>query len=497
MRDYVAPDSLTAASAAQSTHASIQYPSNAAPISASVAKGVVAVADSVAVLVAGALPLLMIRAGMTPTDRQFGLMSVVFGALVFVNLANWCDAYRFSTLRRASRAAAPAMLAWLATGLAMVTILDVSGMTASPDWRWIVEWLTGELVLLLAIRIGFQYLCGHWSREGRLTRQVAVVGAGPVGERLLRRLGSESGPDLQVVGVYEDRHQRLPDRCAGYPIRGSVDDLVVDIRRQRVDAVIVTLPLTAERRIRQIVEKLRQTPVALELCPEWFDLSVGACPMDRLADVPLLQAAEPPLHDWRGIAKDVEDRILSALILLMISPILLSIAIAIKLDSPGPVFFRQKRHGFNNELIEVLKFRSMYHHKSDANAEQLTRRNDPRVTKLGAFLRKTSLDELPQFINVLRGEMSIVGPRPHALAAKAGGMLYPDAVRSYHARHRMKPGITGWAQVNGWRGETETVDQIVKRVEHDLYYVDNWSVLLDLKIIARTAIGGFTGRQAY
>jgi lipopolysaccharide/colanic/teichoic acid biosynthesis glycosyltransferase len=169
----------------------------------------------------------------------------------------------------------------------------------------------------------------------------------------------------------------------------------------------------------------------------------------------------------------------------------------IKLDSPGPVLFRQKRYGFNNQLIEVFKFRSMYTHMTDHNAVQLTRRNDPRITKLGAFLRRTSLDELPQFINVVRGEMSIVGPRPHALSAKAGELLYQDAVKYYDARHRVKPGITGWAQINGWRGETDTVEQIRKRVEHDLYYIEHWSILLDLKIIVRTVVGGFTGTHAF
>ena len=195
--------------------------------------------------------------------------------------------------------------------------------------------------------------------------------------------------------------------------------------------------------------------------------------------------------------KEIEDRTLAALALIFIAPLLITIAALIKLDSPGPILFRQKRYGFNDRLIEVLKFRTMHHDASDLNAEQLTRRNDPRVTRVGAFLRRTSLDELPQLFNVLRGDMSIVGPRPHALRAKAAGVLYPEAVRNYSARHRVKPGITGWAQVNGWRGETETLEQIAKRVEHDLFYIENWSIALDVKIILRTMIGGFTGRYAY
>jgi exopolysaccharide biosynthesis polyprenyl glycosylphosphotransferase len=219
--------------------------------------------------------------------------------------------------------------------------------------------------------------------------------------------------------------------------------------------------------------------------------------VSHLAGLTFLNVIDRPLRDWNWIAKVIEDRVLSALILALISPLLLAVAILIKLDSPGPVFFRQKRYGFNNDLIEVLKFRTMHHAAADVNAEQLTRRNDPRITRIGSFLRRTSIDELPQFLNVLRGEMSIVGPRPHALKAKAGTLLYQEAVKYYDARHRMKPGITGWAQVNGWRGETDTIEQIRKRVEHDLYYIENWSVSLDLRIIAQTIFGGFTGRHAF
>ncbi len=194
------------------------------------------------------------------------------------------------------------------------------------------------------------------------------------------------------------------------------------------------------------------------------------------------------LADWRGIAKAIEDRVLAAAALVVLGLPMLLIAAMIKLDSAGPVLFRQKRHGLNNRIFEVFKFRTMYQNECDPDAESLTQRNDPRVTRLAAFLRRTMLDELPQLVNVLRGDMSIVGPRPHALCAKAGGLLYADAVPDYYARHRVKPGITGWAQVNGWRGTTDTVEQIEKRVECDLHYVEHWSVGLDLVIIARTGL---------
>jgi exopolysaccharide biosynthesis polyprenyl glycosylphosphotransferase len=219
--------------------------------------------------------------------------------------------------------------------------------------------------------------------------------------------------------------------------------------------------------------------------------------VSHLGGLTFLDAIDKPLRGWRWIAKDIEDRTVSALILLLVAPVMMIIALLIKLDSPGSVLFRQKRYGFNNQLIEVFKFRTMYHHASDPNGVQLTRRNDPRITRIGAFLRRTSIDEFPQFINVLRGEMSIVGPRPHATAAKAAGLLYREAVKAYDARHRVKPGITGWAQVNGWRGETATVEQIAKRVEHDLYYIEHWSLLLDLQIIARTIPMALANRHAF
>jgi exopolysaccharide biosynthesis polyprenyl glycosylphosphotransferase len=204
-----------------------------------------------------------------------------------------------------------------------------------------------------------------------------------------------------------------------------------------------------------------------------------------------------PLSDWRLVAKEIEDVTLGLLLLLFLAPLFAVVALAIKLDSPGPVFFRQRRYGLNNRLIGVYKFRTMHHHLRDVRAERLITRNDPRVTRVGAFLRKTSLDELPQLFNVLRGEMSIVGPRPHALSAKAADRLYEEVVAEYAVRHRVKPGITGWAQVNGWRGETDTIEKIQKRVEHDLYYVENWSLALDIKILLLTVFALLKNENAY
>ena len=213
--------------------------------------------------------------------------------------------------------------------------------------------------------------------------------------------------------------------------------------------------------------------------------------------MPLIDLIDKPITDWDVIVKWLFDKSVAALALLGLAPLMALVALAIKLDSRGPVLFRQKRYGFNNELIEVFKFRSMYVDQADANAARLVTKDDPRVTRVGRFIRKTSLDELPQLINVLKGELSLVGPRPHALQAKAADRLYHDVVDGYFARHKVKPGITGWAQINGWRGETDTPEKIQKRVEHDLYYIDNWSVFLDLYILLKTPFALLRGENAY
>jgi Undecaprenyl-phosphate glucose phosphotransferase len=274
----------------------------------------------------------------------------------------------------------------------------------------------------------------------------------------------------------------------GYTVRGSIEQLILDLRSDVSAFVCIALPLSEERRIEAIVDRLAVVPADVRLCPDTFGLELGPIEVSHLSGVTLFNVRNLPLAGWRLIAKEIEDRIIAAAVLILASPLFAIIAILIRLDSPGPVFFRQLRHGYNNQLIRVFKFRTLYHHTADPNAEKLSDEKDPRVTRVGAFLRKTMLDELPQFINVLRGEMSVVGPRPHAMAAKAGGLLYREAVPDYDARHCMKPGVTGWAQVNGWRGDTKTVEQIRQRVAHDLHYIEHWSIVMDLKIVIMTAL---------
>lgn len=427
--------------------------------------------------------------------RLTGLV-VLMGTVLGMNFLHIAGAHRFGLFGHLESAVSRALLGWLLTLAALFLATRLFEPATAADGSWVAAWFSGGVILLGLTRLAMWHQMQRWSRDGRLGEIVAVVGAGPVAQRLLRDLNG-GHPNTRIVGVYDEGAKHLPSHCMGHPIRGTVDDLVQDARRLGIDTVLVALPLAAERPLVDALNRLCLVPVNVRLCPDAFGLRLGTVQTSHIAGHTFLNVIDRPLNDWRWTAKAIEDRILAAIILTLISPVLLAIAFAIKLDSPGPVLFRQKRYGFNNSLFEVLKFRTMFADRTDANAEQLTRRNDPRITRLGAILRRTSLDELPQFLNVLRGEMSIVGPRPHALAAKAGRLLYQDAVKYYDARHRVKPGITGWAQINGWRGETDTVEQIRKRVEHDLYYIEHWSVLLDLRIIMRTILGGFTGHHAF
>jgi Undecaprenyl-phosphate glucose phosphotransferase len=337
------------------------------------------------------------------------------------------------------------------------------------------------------------------ARKGRLDRRTAIVGGGEPAESLITLLEHEKDTGLQLCGVFDDRaDDRSPEMVANYPKLGTVDDLVEFARRTRLDLVIFTLPVTAEQRILQMLRKLSVLPIDIRLSAHMAKLRLRPRSYSYIGSVPVLDLFDKPIAHWDLVLKWVFDKIVGWALLIGLSPLLLLTALAVKLDSRGPVLFRQKRFGFNNELIEVFKFRSMHVDEADQGAARLVTKGDPRVTRVGRFIRKTSLDELPQLLNVvLFGNLSLVGPRPHALQAKAADRLYDQVVDGYFARHRVKPGITGWAQIHGWRGETDTQEKIQKRVEHDLHYIENWSLFLDLRILLKTPGSLLNVKNAY
>ena len=364
---------------------------------------------------------------------------------------------------------------------------------------WLGSFYVLGLFALIAFRRALFLLVRRWTREGRLDRRTVVVGADGNGESLIRSLAAQRDSDVRLVGVFDDRgdDRSLPS-CAGVPKLGTVDDLVAFARNTRVDLVIFSLPISAESRILQMLKKLWVLPVDIRLSAHTNKLHYRPRSYSYVGNVPVLDIFDKPIADWDVVMKWLFDKIVGSLALICAAPIMLLVAIAIKLDSKGPVLFKQKRYGFNNELIEIYKFRSMYADQADLTASKLVTQDDSRVTRVGRFIRKTSLDELPQLFNVVfAGNLSLVGPRPHALHAKAENRLYDEAVDGYFARHRVKPGITGWAQIHGWRGETDSQEKIQRRVEHDLYYIENWSILLDLYILAQTPFALIRTENAY
>jgi Undecaprenyl-phosphate glucose phosphotransferase len=364
---------------------------------------------------------------------------------------------------------------------------------------WLGAFYVLGLFTLIAFRRGLFLLVRRWTKEGRLDRRTVVVGCDNNGETLIRSLAAQRDSDVHVVGAFDDRNDdRSPPNCGGVPKLGSVDDLVEFARATRVDLVIFALPISAENRILQMLKKLWVLPVDIRLSAHTNKLRFRPRSYSYIGNVAVLDVFDKPIADWDVVTKWLFDKIAGSLALLCALPVMAVIAVAIKLDSRGPVLFRQKRYGFNNELIEIYKFRSMYADQADVDANKLVTAGDPRVTRVGRFIRKTSLDELPQLFNVVfAGNLSLVGPRPHALQAKAANRLYDEAVDGYFARHRVKPGITGWAQIHGWRGETNSQEKIQQRVEHDLYYIENWSILLDMYILLRTPFALLRTENAY
>lgn len=363
---------------------------------------------------------------------------------------------------------------------------------------WLTLWYVSGTAALIGVRVSASATLRMWTRQGRLARRGVIVGGGERAGELIEALCASRDSDVEICGVFDDRSDdRSPPEVAGCRKLGRLDALVEYARTARIDLLIVALPLAAEQRILDIVRRLRELPVDIRLSAHNSRLRFRPRVYSYIGAVPVLDVLDRPICDWGLVTKRIEDIVIASLALIAAVPLMALIAAAIRLDSPGPVLFRQRRHGFNNELIDVLKFRSMYADATDRDARRLVSRDDPRVTRVGRFIRRTSLDELPQLINVLRGELSLVGPRPHALQAKAAARLYSEVVDGYFARHRVKPGITGWAQINGWRGETENEMQIRRRVEHDLYYIENWSVMFDLYILVMTPFALLHSDRAY
>ncbi|MCC6947564.1 MAG: undecaprenyl-phosphate glucose phosphotransferase [Bradyrhizobiaceae bacterium] len=467
-------------------------------ISQVVLSGVVRLAEFLAIAALGtAIYLLYVRTA--GTHDWYYVAAIAAISLTAIAAFQRAELYDAPAMRKHFYQLSRIAAAWAIVFLIAFALGFFLRLEAIYSRVWAATWFASGLMMLFAGRIVLATLVRHWTRQGRLIRRTVIVGGGPAGEALVKSLAAQTDSDLEICGVFDDRaDDRSPPSVAGVLKLGTVDHLIEFARRTRIDLLLVSLPITAEERVLQMVRKLWVLPVDIRLAAHISRLRFRPRAYSYIGNVPMLDVFDRPLADWDVVLKWLFDKIVGGLLLFAAAPVMAAVAVAIKLDSRGPVFFKQRRYGFNNELIEVFKFRSMYVETSDATAARLVTKDDPRVTRVGRFIRKTSLDELPQLINVVfKGNLSLVGPRPHATHAKAANRLYDEVVDGYFARHRVKPGITGWAQINGWRGETDTPEKIERRVEHDLYYIENWSLLFDLYILAKTPFALLKTESAY
>ncbi|WP_275790382.1 undecaprenyl-phosphate glucose phosphotransferase [Pararhizobium gei] len=432
-------------------------------------------------------------------DEILGYCGLIAGGsaltVVFMQL---CDSYQVPMLRAAARTLPRIVGCWTLAFASMTLVFFLLKIGSTYSRLSFGGWYVFGLMFLIAERIFISYSIRRWARNGTMERRAVIVGGGQPVKDLIRSLEQQSDNDIRICGIFDDRDERRsPVIVAGYPKLGTVAELVDFARLTRIDMLIIALPLTAEKRILELLKKLWILPADIRLAAHANNLRFRPRSYSHIGQVPMLDIFDKPIADWDSVAKRIFDVFFSLVALVLLWPVFLGAAIAVKVTSPGPVIFKQKRHGFNNEAIDVYKFRSMYTHMSDPTARNAVTKGDPRVTPLGRFLRKSSIDELPQIFNVLKGQLSLVGPRPHAVLAQTADRTYSDVVEGYFARHRVKPGVTGWAQINGWRGEIDNDEKIRFRTAFDLYYIENWSLWFDLKILFLTPFRLLNTENAY
>lgn len=472
--------------------------SQGSSFSAGFLAGLVLVCDVVAILLCAVLGHVLNPLAGTHTFAQLLAAVGLFGAFTILALKS-TGMYHFAAIvapsRQALRIAALLLLIFLIF-TAAATAFDVLP-TFSPLWTWALVWIVCTIGVLVLFRAFVASFVRSLARKGRLGRRILIYGATVQAKALIERIEQLAEPWNYIIGVFDDRVSRVGNSFGRYPVMGNLDDLIAWGREHALDEVLVALPWSAQARVLEVTRLLAVLPANVRLCPEMLHGEILHGRASHHFGLPMWNAFEKPLEGWDAIGKRVFDIVFAGLVLVAATPLFLVLAALIKLESRGPVLFKQRRYGFNNEVIEVYKFRSMKQEFADPDAKKLTERDDPRVTRLGRFMRRTSLDELPQMLNVLRGEMSVVGPRPHALRTTAGGKMCEDVVDRYSRRHRVKPGVTGWAQVNGYRGTMQDEEHLRKRIEHDLYYINNWSPWLDFKILAMTLWIVVGGRNSY
>ena len=454
--------------------------------SVKVVADIVAAVDLILIVLMAIAAKLIYVSGYLLKEHDFVpyLTAGLAAGFVFYVYSRWRGVYAFENLSQFN-----GQMRHIASGLG-VTAFALLGaaymfkISADYSRGWMIVWFALNMLALTASRYLLTRILSRWISVGVFARRIVVYGSGEITHRLLERLGSNF-LRIRICGVFDDlAGASLPKVM----LAGGLSELIKACQSQQIDEVLIALPLSEEKRIAALVRELSILPVDIRLCPDMAAFSLRPKNIAFHDNVAVLELERRPLDGWGPVLKAFEDRLLAGLMFVAALPAFLLIALAIKLDTSGPIFFRQRRHGFNQNIFMVWKFRTMTVTEDDANIVQ-AKRNDRRITRVGRWLRRTSLDELPQLFNVLSGEMSLVGPRPHAVAHNEH---YSSLLGTYAIRHKVKPGITGWAQINGYRGETDTSEKMEKRVEYDLYYIENWALWFDIKILLLTPVSLFS-----
>lgn len=411
---------------------------------------------------------------------QIGKLSSFFNILVFMRPIRHADNLLLSIITSFL------FLLAVLTGLDVLYIFSSTGLSI---------FFIITVLIVFCVRIITFFVLRYLSRHHYIGRNIAVLGTGPQATRFLQKIDRDPPFFTSISGIYSNDEPTSNATCHGHPVLGDINALLAAARAGSIDDVVVAMPWSADRRVIATIEALKELPVNVYLGADLVGFDLAFRPvLGAFSQLTMFEVLQRPISGWGAAAKQLMDYALAIAALIVLSPLLVLVAIAIKIESEGPVFFMQQRLGFNNKPFSIYKFRSMYIHDDSHGVVLQARKGDPRVTRVGRVIRATSIDELPQLFNVLDGTMSLVGPRPHALSHNEE---YGKQIRGYFARHKVRPGITGWAQVNGLRGETTDVDLMRRRVEYDVYYTENWSLLFDVKIIVTTLFVFLIQKSAY
>jgi Undecaprenyl-phosphate glucose phosphotransferase len=461
-------------------------------ISSHVIPGLIATLDSIVIL-ASAFIAYAVVVGDFIEDASYYAAAICFVWLATLMLMNFAGLYLFEPIMRPLAIADKVIIAFGTTFLFLLAAAFSLKISDEYSRTWVASFAISACTATLLFRLLASRILGRLARMRVFSRNVVIVGMGEQARKLVAHIQKANPRFVSVLGIFAESSQGSDEEP--YPTLGGIKDLDAFIRNYQVDDVIISMPWSDDDGIMAMVVKLREFAVNVYLGSDLIGFRLPfRPPPDHFGEIQIVEVMGRPLAGWGIVRKAAIDYLLGAFLTVIALPLMMLIAILIKLESKGPALFRQERYGFSNRVFHIYKFRTMRHSEAAERVTIQATRNDPRVTRIGRFLRRTSLDELPQLFNVLNGTMSLVGPRPHAVDHNEA---YAKMIRSYFARHRVKPGITGWAQVNGFRGEIKSIEDMELRVQYDIHYAENWTLLFDLKVLVMTFFICLTGRNAY